>query len=622
MCGIVGIASINENRDKLWLKSARDKMTHRGPDGAGEWWSSDNKVGLGHRRLSIIELSQAGSQPMIDESNKNVIVFNGELYNYIELKSELLKYGYVFNSNSDTEVLMASYNKWGFDCLSKFNGMFSFAIYDDIKKILFLARDRAGEKPLFYSIENNTIKFASELKSLLCYNNNENKIDIEALNYYLNLGYVPGGKCIVKGFNKLKPAHALTFNLKNGDSNIWKYWNIPELIDDNYNYSNESNLLLELESLLESSVGLQLTSDVPLGILLSGGVDSSLITAMACRNSKNIKTFTIGFPGYGKADESLHAKLISDYFGTEHIVLNAEPPSSDLIYSLARQFDEPIVDSSMIPTFLVSQLVKKHCTVALGGDGGDELFGGYTSHRAFLKISNEYKFIPKILRQTFSNCIQKMLPIGFTGRNYIKNIGLDFNKDIPVFSEIFDKSTLNKLLPSHFAKVENFDEIIRPYIEKNESDLIQRLTRTDFNNYLPEDILVKVDRASMLNSLEIRAPFLDYRIIEFAYSKVPSYLKTTTTDQKILLKKLAQKILPKEFDLSRKQGFSIPLKDWLKSGSFRDLFFDVLNDSQCIFDKKVIQSLFNGLDNGYSNGERLFSLVIFELWRREYSINV
>jgi asparagine synthase (glutamine-hydrolysing) len=189
-------------------------------------------------------------------------------------------------------------------------------------------------------------------------------------------------------------------------------------------------------------------------------------------------------------------------------------------------------------------------------------------------------------------------------------------------SEIFDKSTLNKLLPSHFAKVENFDEIIRPYIEKNESDLIQRLTRTDFNNYLPEDILVKVDRASMLNSLEIRAPFLDYRIIEFAYSKVPSYLKTTTTDQKILLKKLAQKILPKEFDLSRKQGFSIPLKDWLKSGSFRDLFFDVLNDSQCIFDKKVIQSLFNGLDNGYSNGERLFSLVIFELWRREYSINV
>jgi asparagine synthase (glutamine-hydrolysing) len=620
MCGIIGIASSNgQVKNPEWLKFGRDTMIHRGPDAEGEWWSSDNKIGFGHRRLSILELTSAGNQPMVDINNGNSIVFNGEIYNYKELKNILKNYGYNFITNSDTEVLLASYDKWGFDCVNKFNGMFAFAIYDDKNKTIFLSRDRAGEKPLYYSLENNTLIFASELKPFLLNKNKHHSINSSALDCYLSMGYIPGDLCILDGFNKLKPANSLLYNTTNGDVKVWEYWNIPDY-DIINNERHPNNLIDELEVLLQNSVDLQLTADVPIGVLLSGGVDSSLITAMACRSSQSVKTFTIGFPGYGQKDESSHAKLISNYFGTEHIVLNAEMPNSDLILSLAKQFDEPMVDSSMIPTFLVSNLVKKYCTVALGGDGGDELFGGYTSHKSFYSLSKQYQNIPLNIRKPIANIARDFLPVGFKGRNYLMNIGLDFKSEIPLYSELFDSKFRKKLLPNN---ENSFSDFIKTNLRSTDIEIIQRLTRTDFKNYLPEDILVKVDRASMMNSLEIRAPFLDYRLIEFAYSKVPSNMKTSTLDQKIILKNLAKRLLPKEFDFHRKQGFSIPIYDWLKkSGSFRDLFWSILSDSECVFDSKAIKKLLEGQDKGYSNGERIFSLVLFELWRREYSINI
>lgn len=618
MCGIIGFVSsrnLSENRD--WLAKGSNTIIHRGPDGYGEWYSTDGKVGMGHRRLSIIDLTESASQPMRDINNGNVIIYNGELYNYLELKKELIKNGYNFNTKSDTEVLMYAYDMWGLECVSRFNGMFAFAIYDYRKQIVFIARDRAGEKPLFYSLENNILKFGSELKAFMYSKNIDHYIDNDALDCYLTMGYVPGDMCILNGFNKLNPASALLFNIETGVLKKWKYWELPKLLIGNNDIVQEDDIVNELENLLESSVKLQMIADVPVGVLLSGGVDSSLITAMACRNSNNVKTFTICFPGHENNDESKYAKLISDHFGTEHLTLDAQPPTSDLVFKLAKQFDEPMVDSSMIPTFMVSQLIKNHCTVALGGDGGDELFGGYTSHRSFLNIANKYQHIPYDLRKYISLIAKNSLPIGMRGRNYLMNIGLNFKSDVPIFSELFDSTSRKKILPYSKSFI---GEQIRKDLSVKDLDIIQRLTRTDFCNYLPEDILVKVDRASMMNSLEIRAPFLDYRLIDFAFSKVPSNLKTSLTDQKIILKKLSKKILPNQFDYNRKQGFSIPINTWLKSGQFRDLFWDVLSDSNCIFEKTEVRKLLNGQDKGYSNGERIFSLVLFELWRKEYSI--
>jgi asparagine synthase (glutamine-hydrolysing) len=620
MCGIIGMASSRgEVINREWIKNGRDTMYHRGPDACVECWSSDRKVGLGHRRLSILELTNAGAQPMVDPNTGNTVIFNGEIYNFKELKNILQNHGYIFRTNSDTEVLLASYDMWGFDCVNKFNGMFAFALYDYKNKTIFLSRDRTGEKPLYYNLENNNLMFASELKPFLLKKNKECKINRKALDFYLTMGYIPGDLCILEGFHKLKPANSLLFNTLNGEFKVWEYWVIPDYQSVNDDIEPD-NLINELEVLLQNSVNLQLTADVPIGVLLSGGVDSSLITAMACRSSRSVKTFTIGFPGYGQKDETSHAKLISKYFGTEHIVVNAEIPNSDLILCLAKQFDEPMVDSSMIPTYLVSNLVKKYCTVALGGDGGDELFGGYTSHRSFYTLSEKYKNIPLNVRKSIATIAKDVLPVGFKGRNYLMNIGLDFKREVPVYSELFDSKFRKKLLPNN---ENSFGEIIRTNLSSIDIDIIQRLTRTDFKNYLPEDILVKVDRASMMNSLEIRAPFLDYRLIEFAYSKVPSNMKATTQDQKIILKQLAKRILPGEFDFKRKQGFSIPIYEWLKkTGPFRELFWSVLSDSECIFDKHTIKSLLEGQDKGYSNGERIFSLVLFELWRREYSLDL
>lgn len=615
MCGIIGIASQIPIAARGWLDAGCTAMAHRGPDDSGSWWSASGNVGLAQRRLAIIDLSPGGHQPMHHEGNRLSIVFNGEIYNYLDLRDELKAKGHRFVTQSDTEVVLAAYSEWGTDCLAHLNGMFAIALYDDSKKTLFLARDRAGEKPLFYSPTGSEIRFASELKGLMADPRFGRTIDPKALDCYLMMGYVPGDACILQGVRKLPPAHALTFSIADGEAKVWRYWSMPPApaVDRH----DDEALVEELEALLANSVSRQLVADVPVGILLSGGVDSSLVTAMAARASSRVKTFTVGLEGHESYDESRFARLVASHFGTQHIELQAGDTNPDILNLLARQYDEPIFDSSMIPTFLVSRLVRQHCTVALGGDGADEMFGGYEQHRRLLVLQSMFEKIPLAVRRLAATTGEALLPTGFRGRNWLAALGDDYATELPRVTSHFAAAERRALLGNKWQtpaeKIRNARVPLAP-------DLLQRGTRMDFENYLPEDILVKVDRASMLASLEMRAPFLDFRIAEFAFGKVPSRLKTSPTERKVLLKRLCKKVLPPEFNADRKQGFSLPLPAWLKAGPWRDFIAGVLMDRGSMFDKRTVQALIDGHGGRRNNSERLFGLAVFELWRRAYKI--
>ena len=560
---------------------------------------------------------------MQDAETGLCIVFNGEIYNFPELRRELIAKGHTFRTHSDTEVILAAYHEWGTDCLSRLNGMFAFAIYDSRRRQLFLARDRAGEKPLFYAPGHGMLRFASELKGLMADPALARRIDREALDCYLAMGFVPGERSMLQGVKKLPPAHALVFNLNDGQTRIWRYWELPEpSASAARGEADEAGLLNELESLLEDAVRRQLVADVPVGVLLSGGVDSSLVTAMAVRATPRVKTFTVRFPGFGSYDETEHARLIARHFGTEHVELVAAESTVNLLPVLARQFDEPMVDSSMIPTYLVSRLVRDHCTVALGGEGGDELFAGYAQYNRLLWLQRNLGWIPQNLRLAAAIAAEALLPIGFKGRNWLQALGVDLQTGLPLIASLFDRDMRQQLMAGQ-GNWEPAAERVREQRVPKATDLLQRATRMDFANYLAEDILVKVDRASMLNSLEVRAPLLDFRLIEFAFAKVPSRLKATASSRKVLLKKLAARILPREFDQQRKQGFSIPLASWLQSGPWKALFREtLLGSDDALFDRKTVTKLLAGQMKGRVNSERLFALVLFELWRREYRVSM
>ena len=607
--------------ERAWLRTAAGSLVHRGPDDYGEWWSDDGKVGFAHRRLAILDLSPEGKQPMCSTGQKHWIVFNGEIYNFVELRELLTSHGYHFHSRSDTEVLLAAYDRWGVNCTQYLNGMFAFAIYDSVRERVFLARDRAGEKPLFYRWSGDAIFFSSELKALLSNPGLPRQIDPTSLDCYLAMGFVPAGRCILRGYNKLPPAHALELDLQLGELKTWRYWELPDSPDAaSAERIDELGLLEELETLLEDSVAKQMVADVPVGILLSGGVDSSLVTAFAARRQQNVNTFSVTFPGNGRFDETEHARLIANQFGTSHTELVADASAGDLLPMLPRFYDEPIVDSSMLPTWMVSKLVREHCTVALGGDGGDELFGGYGHHSRLLWMSSRVGGVPLAIRQLAADGATRLLPVGFKGRNWMKAVGTDFHRGLPLVAHYFDKPMRKSLFHGRYRIDPAAEDIFAARVPDH-PDLLERATRMDFSSYLPEDILVKVDRASMANSLEIRAPFLDYRVVEFAFGKVPGWLKTTPVDRKVILKRLCERLLPADFDRKRKQGFGIPLDAWLRSGRLRDQFREVLFDPSTPLNQTVVRSLLSAQDRGRANGERLFGLVLLELWRREYRID-
>jgi asparagine synthase (glutamine-hydrolysing) len=626
MCGIVGTAAINRIVDQGTLIAQRDTMVHRGPDGQGVWWSTDGRVGLGHRRLAIIDLSPTGHQPMSDTSARLHITFNGEIYNFSELRKELQGRGHTFRSQTDTEVILVAYLEWGTDCLTRLNGMFAFGLYDSAMQTLFLARDRAGEKPLFYWYRNGALTFASELKAVMADRDLERRLDPVSLNHYLAFGYVPGERCIVKGVNKLPPAHAALFDVSTGAFSTWRYWQVPALrtVAAGHAGIDDEELVDELQALLNDSVRRQLVADVPVGILLSGGVDSSLITAIAARDNRKVRTFTVGFPGQKAYDETPHARLVADRFGTNHLEIPANAVSFDLLSTLAVQFDEPIVDSSMIPTYLVCKLVRPLCTVALGGDGGDEVFGGYDHYGRLIRMQNSLGWVPQPVRAAAAGLAERLLPVGMRGRSFMAGIGTDFRGRLAMAPRLFDRIARRRVLSDDVTG--NMDDAghPEPHWPENmspDADILDRALRADFQYYLAEDILVKVDRVAMLNSLETRAPFLDFRIIEFAFSRVPSRLKADHCRKKILAKMLGKRLLPPSFDWERKQGFSIPLAQWLRKQwqvDFRSLLFDGTCD---FFDRAELERLWGNHQKGFANSERLFAIGMLQLWRHEYEVS-
>lgn len=623
MCGIVGIISKNKIQNPDIAVSMRNVLHHRGPDGAGLWQSPDRRVVLAHQRLAIIDLSPAGHQPMQDSYGQLTIIFNGEIYNYQELRSELFSAGHTFRTQSDTEVILESYRYWGDKCLKHFNGMFSFAIYDSVNDSLFLARDRAGEKPLFYWHNSDTLVFASELKALMKHPEFERVLDLEAMNYYLAYGYIPWDMCILKNVKKLPQGHSMIYNRRENLLTTNRYWKLPSPISQMP--IDEQELIQEFEQLLTSSVQKQLKADVPVGILLSGGLDSSLITAVASQIShKPVQTYTITFPGYPEFDEASYARIVANYFGTTHTEFPAMEASVDLLPDLAMQFDEPIADSSMVPTFLVSRLISKHAKVAIGGDGGDELFAGYLHYSWIKRQEIARKLLFSSIRSCLSKIAQNFLPLGFRGRNYILGLKGEIQNSYSFVNHFFDSQTRSRLfLPFIDFSIDSLlsAERFKSMFHIIDNSIIHNAMSIDFMTYLVEDILVKIDRASMLASLEIRSPFLDYRIIEFSHSKVPDNFRINGNDRKLLLRRVAEGLLPKTLDLKQKRGFAIPIAKWFK-GEWGDFIKSILISDDSLFNQRMILNLISAQKHGLANTQRLFALVMFELWRKTYGISL
>lgn len=600
------------------LSKGRDALAHRGPDHAGQWWSPDRRVGLAQRRLAIVDLSENGQQPMLDRRRRLAISFNGEIYNFRDLREELRQKGVTFTTQTDTEVILKAYDAWGIGMLDRLEGMFAFALHDIDQAKLHLARDRAGEKPLYIHRGSGVLRFASELKGLLADPAMPRRINPQALDCYLAAGFVPGSLCMLEGYEKLLPAHAMEFDLRSGRTQTWSYWSPPGLTDT---AAPPEALVDEFHDLLKTSVARQMVADVPVGVLLSGGIDSSLIAAMAANGTRTTKTFTIRFPGHRNLDETAHARLVAQYLQTDHVELEARPEDAfDLLPFLAAQFDEPLGDSSLIPTYLVSRLVRQHCTVALGGDGGDELFAGYDHHRAHLGHAQGLAMLPSPVRRLLGHLAEQWMPVGARGRNHLRMLATDRHSGLPYIAPHFDRRIRQRLTEKPLPPVSAEQVMLRSTISC--SDPVQSATRTDFQRYLPDDILVKVDRASMACGLEMRAPFLDRPMLDFAFGRVPSRFKADASGGKLLPKRLAEQLFPPEFDRQRKQGFSIPLGAWLRQEPLATFVKDVLMAPDTLLSAPFAASLFDGHRKGRSNSERLFILAMLELWKRTYGAHL
>ena len=613
MCGIVGVASESKLSNSKWIFDALEVLKHRGPDNFGSWKSDCGKIHLGHRRLSIIDLSSNGNQPMCSEDSNYIITFNGEIYNHQEIKKLLLKSNITFRTDTDTEILLKSYIKWGAKCLEYLSGMFAFCIYDKMNEKLFIARDRSGEKPFFYTFHNNEFRFASELKGLFIDTDVERKINLESFQKFLHFGFVSGENSIIDGIKKLPPGHFLEFNIKTSKISVNQFWELPSF--------EKSNLLdfeieNKLEKLLEDSVKLQLKSDVNVGVLLSGGTDSAIITALASRHIDKLNTYTIIFPDFPEFDESIRSKKVSKYFNTNHNVYDSSFINIDILDKLVHQFDEPLMDSSMIPSYLLTNEIKNHCKVALGGDGGDELFGGYNHYKRLLHLQKIQNLLPNKFLYLASK-ISDALPLGFKGKNWLRILNNDYTRSYTSISQHFTDDSLRKLINlNNFTIKNNSPNSINYFTD----DIINNITKYDFKNYLLEDILVKVDRSSMLNSLELRAPFLDHNIIEFAFRTIPSHLKVDRQNQKIILKKIESRLIP-FVNQSSKKGFSVPLKHWFRKGEWKDHLYETLiYNPNTIFNRNYVKKMVYDHQFLCNNSEKLYGLLFFQRWVDHYKI--
>ena len=598
-------------------------MVHRGPDSSGAWFSTDGRVGLAHRRLAIVDLSPGGHQPMVDPLTGSVITFNGEIYNFRELRDRLKTAGHAFHTHSDTEVILAAYREWGKDCVRELGGMFAFALFDPAAQTVLLARDRSGEKPLFFRSNDDQFTFASEAKALLIDPTCPRRVRAQSLNEYLAYGYVTGVNTMFADVLRVAPGHRAIVDLRTGTVAHDAYWELPRTVSSSQSATAE-DLTDRLHEHLKLAVRQQLMADVPIGVLLSGGVDSSLITAIAAEvSTTKLRTFTARFPGHAGHDEGPYAKMVAEYLGTEHVELETAAADVDLLLRLVDQFDEPISDSSMIPTFLVSQEIRRHATVALGGDGGDELFGGYFRYPLHLRHERLRNRVPKPLRQTALRAASSLIPNGVPGRGVLSSLAGDINTSLSNAGRIFrddERHRLSKQLRSLASGDMRAPELLREHAMLQHGSTVQRATALDFSSYMVDDVLVKVDRASMLTSLEVRAPFLDTTVIEFAFSQLPDRLRATETDRKVILRRLGKKLLPPALDLKRKQGFSIPVDQWMR-GPWQPLMREIASDkSASIVEGNAIRDYLTLLAKGRPVGAQLFSLTILRLWEKQYRV--
>lgn len=637
MCRINGIFRFSSGTD-IDLESEglrlRDLMRHGGPDDAGHYFNAENQVFLGHRRLSILDLSAAGHQPMDFEDY--TIVYNGEIYNFCEIKNDLTLLGYTFATGTDTEVILKAFDKWGHECVNLFRGMFAFAIWDKKNKKLIVCRDRVGVKPLHYYCKDGIFIFASEIKSVSSFPNLDLTIDQHSVSSFLQVGYIKSPNSIFKNIKKLNPGHFLEID-KNGDCKTWSYWDVAN-IQYMATELRDEEILERTENLLQESCSLRMVSDVPVGVFLSGGIDSSLVTALLSKDSTTrLKTFTIGFddPAF---DESSHAQAVSKHFGTDHTEMICS--ANDFLITLDsyyEMYDEPFGDSSGIPTFLVSKLAREKVTVSLSADGGDEIFGGYDRYSSISTIYAKLRFIPLPLRKMLGEALSSMSisQIDSLIRTFFKGLdtnGLDWRipklvNGLKASSQVdFYGNTSSTIDAVKLGKLHRYDASDIYFPEKelfNDQFIFSSLGKIDVKSYLEGDILTKVDRATMKVALEGREPLLDHTLVEFGLS-LPDKFKSRNGKNKWLLREILYKYIPKEIVDRPKRGFSIPVKKWLQSHlslSLLDMSNDRYFHEKFMLDSEELKSIISGFLNGtgrHVNPHFIWHLHVLYKWNQTH----
>ena len=627
MCGIFGVAS--DTMKSFPLERVTNTLFHRGPDEGGLY--RDDHVGLGHRRLSIIDLS-SGQQPMFNEDRSRCVVFNGEIYNFSELRDELIGKGHVFATKSDTETILHAHEEWGERCVDRFRGMFAFAVWDIRKQKLFLARDRFGIKPLFYAVRNRTLYFASEMKAILACGDVAADLDEAALACYFTLSYIPAPHTIFRGIRKLLPGHTLTWH--DGDCTIRKYWDLSVVPDRS---KGERYFIDGFMDRFRGSVHAHLMSEVPLGAFLSGGIDSSAVVAMMGGNGSGpVNTFSIGFGGNtgGYLDERSYARMVAERYATNHYEHEVLPDPRGIVETIVRSFDEPFADDSAIPSYYVCKMAREHVTVALSGLGGDEAFGGYERYLGF-KLRGLYNRLPGFIRTGLVRSMVERLPERADGHytvNHLKRFvrSSELPADQAYYGYISRLSpSLQRTLFADAGRFEHHQDACRELVLRHFNspavhdapDSLNRVLYCDIKTYLPDDILTVTDRMSMQHSLEVRVPYVDHEVLEFCAS-IPPEMKLKWLTKKYLLKKATAPLLPKEVLNHRKQGFVGPMAHWLRTDlkayvletlDEKNLAKHGLLNSRTI--KRIIAEHFSGRE---IHDTLIWSLVVFQKWFDQY----
>ena len=625
MCGIAGFVSRDEHRETGEARTVLDRMcrviAHRGPDDQG--MLVNDRIALGMRRLAIIDVA-GGHQPLSGCGATLTIVFNGEIYNYRDLQRELESGGHKFKTHSDTETIVHAYEEYGAGCLEHLRGMFAFAIWDAGARKLFIARDRVGKKPLYYTTTPaGTLIFGSELKSLREHPEFRSDINIEALDAYLTFGYVPDPLTIFRDVHKLPPGHHLTW--KDGQAHVEQYWDFPYQHPQEDPVRSEDDCLEELRALLDEAVRIRLESEVPLGAFLSGGVDSSTVVGLMARHmTQRVKTFSIGFHE-DSYNELKYARIAAQTFGTDHHEFIVTPDICEIVDELVWHFDEPFADSSAIPTYMVSKLAREHVTVALSGDGGDEVFGGYTRYALDRKRSG-FANLPRVVRQGVMQPLGRNLPHGAWGRNYLHNVALDpldrYIEDISVFTRLNKPALYSADFRSQLGHSEAAVRFRDYAAHSRADDPLDPLLYLDSKTYLPGDILTKVDRMSMAVSLEARVPLLDHKLIEFVCTRIPASMKMKGLQTKHIFKRAMRDLVPTEILDRPKQGFGIPIDRWINE-QLRERVRGTLSEPRTMqrgyFEPRYVKVLLDEHARGRrDHATELWALFMLELWHRKF----